>query len=64
MSNLSKQLQPFPIVTEIRVRWGEMDAYQHVNNVVISVGRKRHVLTTLTCLLLAWLNLMHKMRYL
>ncbi|NJK84032.1 MAG: acyl-CoA thioesterase [Saprospiraceae bacterium] len=34
MSNLSKQLQPFPVVTEIRVRWGEMDAYQHVNNVV------------------------------
>ncbi len=27
-------LQNFPIVIEIPVAWGEMDAFQHVNNVV------------------------------
>ncbi|ANQ28495.1 thioesterase family protein [Vibrio natriegens] len=27
-------LKDFPVVTEIRVAWGEMDALQHVNNVV------------------------------
>ncbi|MFG0885980.1 thioesterase family protein [Vibrio furnissii] len=31
MENL---LQDFPVVTEIPVAWGEMDALQHVNNVV------------------------------
>lgn len=31
MENL---MQDFPIVTEIPVAWGEMDALQHVNNVV------------------------------
>lgn len=31
MKNL---LQDFPVVTEIPVAWGEMDALQHVNNVV------------------------------
>ncbi|HAS6184700.1 TPA: acyl-CoA thioesterase [Vibrio vulnificus] len=27
-------LQDFPVVTEINVAWGEMDALQHINNVV------------------------------
>ncbi|OZT82641.1 thioesterase [Vibrio sp. 03_296] len=27
-------LQDFPVVTEINVTWGEMDALQHINNVV------------------------------
>ncbi|MGL0948001.1 acyl-CoA thioesterase [Vibrio vulnificus] len=27
-------LQDFPVVTEINVVWGEMDALQHINNVV------------------------------
>ncbi|CAM2777775.1 thioesterase family protein [Vibrio mytili] len=27
-------LKDFPVVTEIKVAWGEMDALQHVNNVV------------------------------
>ncbi|MBO0213926.1 acyl-CoA thioesterase [Vibrio sp. Vb2880] len=31
MENL---MQDFPVVTEIPVAWGEMDALQHVNNVV------------------------------
>ncbi|TRN26863.1 acyl-CoA thioesterase [Vibrio furnissii] len=31
MENL---LQDFPVVTEIPVAWGEMDALQHINNVV------------------------------
>lgn len=26
-------LKAFPVVTEIKVRWGEMDSAQHVNNV-------------------------------
>lgn len=25
---------PYPVVIEIRIAWGEMDAFQHVNNVV------------------------------
>jgi len=28
------QLQEYPVVIEIPVAWGEMDSYQHVNNVV------------------------------
>jgi acyl-CoA thioester hydrolase len=28
------QLQGFPVVIELRVAWGEMDAFGHVNNVV------------------------------
>ncbi|MGC9423220.1 acyl-CoA thioesterase [Vibrio sp.] len=27
-------LHPFPVITEIPVAWGEMDALQHINNVV------------------------------
>jgi acyl-CoA thioester hydrolase len=27
-------LEPFPVIVEIAVAWGEMDAFQHVNNVV------------------------------
>ncbi len=27
-------LKDFPVITEIKVAWGEMDALQHVNNVV------------------------------
>lgn len=27
-------LQAFPVVVEIDVAWGEMDAYQHVNNTI------------------------------
>ena len=27
-------LQDFPVVVEIPVRWGDMDAFQHVNNTV------------------------------
>lgn len=27
-------LEEFPVITEIKVAWGEMDALQHVNNVV------------------------------
>ncbi len=33
MSN--KPLSAFPVVVEIPVQWGEMDAYGHVNNTVI-----------------------------
>ncbi len=31
---MDTQLKNFPVVTEIKVAWGEMDALQHVNNVV------------------------------
>ena len=34
MSSGSEQLEAFPITVEIPVQWGEMDAYDHVNNVV------------------------------
>ena len=27
-------LKEFPVITEIKVAWGEMDALQHVNNAV------------------------------
>ncbi|MEM7536526.1 MAG: thioesterase family protein [Chloroflexota bacterium] len=27
-------LKPFPVITEIKVQWGEMDAARHVNNAV------------------------------
>ena len=27
-------LKDFPVITEIKVAWGEMDALQHVNNVI------------------------------
>ena len=28
-----KQLENYPVVIEIPVAWGDMDAFQHVNNV-------------------------------
>jgi acyl-CoA thioester hydrolase len=31
---LKELLAPYPIVIEIPVAWGEMDAFQHVNNVI------------------------------
>lgn len=31
---MSELLSAFPVVVEIPVAWGEMDAFQHVNNVV------------------------------
>jgi acyl-CoA thioester hydrolase len=31
MDNL---VEGYPVVIEIPVQWGEMDAFQHVNNVV------------------------------
>lgn len=31
---MSELLHDFPVITEIPVAWGEMDALQHVNNVV------------------------------
>jgi len=34
MSSGSEQLEAFPVTVEIPVQWGEMDAYDHVNNVV------------------------------
>ncbi|WNJ21363.1 thioesterase family protein [Pontibacter sp. G13] len=41
--SVAKQLQDYPVISSIPVQWGEMDAYQHVNNVVylrwIEVGR-------------------------
>ena len=33
MSN--EPLAKFPVVIEIPVQWGEMDAYRHVNNTVV-----------------------------
>lgn len=34
MDSMDSMLKDFPVVTEIQVAWGEMDALQHVNNVV------------------------------
>ncbi|GLT18817.1 thioesterase [Vibrio zhanjiangensis] len=31
---MDQLLEAFPVVTEVKVAWGEMDALQHVNNVV------------------------------
>ena len=31
---MEKQLQSFPVHVEIPVAWGDMDAFQHVNNVM------------------------------
>ena len=31
---MKELLKEFPIITEIKVRWGEMDAANHVNNVL------------------------------
>ena len=31
---MNEQLDKFPVVIEIPVAWGEMDAMQHVNNIV------------------------------
>lgn len=31
--NLSQFLEKFPIVCPVTVRWGEMDAFRHVNNI-------------------------------
>lgn len=33
-TSLPQQLQAFPVVIEIPVQWGELDAYGHVNNAV------------------------------
>lgn len=29
-----KYLESFPVVIDLKVAWGEMDAYQHVNNII------------------------------
>ena len=34
MHNLEEELATFPVRTELKVQWGDMDAAQHVNNVV------------------------------
>jgi acyl-CoA thioester hydrolase len=34
MSEINKFLAGFPVIIELPVVWGEMDAYRHVNNVV------------------------------
>ena len=31
---LEKLLSPYPVVTNIPVQWGDMDAFEHANNVV------------------------------
>ncbi|ELR64216.1 Putative thioesterase [Photobacterium marinum] len=31
---MNELLKEYPVITEIPVAWGEMDAFQHVNNVV------------------------------
>ena len=31
---LQKSLDTYPVVIEIPIRWGDMDAFQHVNNIV------------------------------
>ena len=31
---MSDILKSFPVVAEIRIRWGDMDSFQHVNNTV------------------------------
>ncbi|MFT5386550.1 MAG: acyl-CoA thioester hydrolase, partial [Saprospiraceae bacterium] len=31
---MKELLKEFPAITEIKVRWGEMDAANHVNNVM------------------------------
>jgi len=31
---MKEELEKFPVVTTIKVRWGEMDAANHVNNVL------------------------------
>ena len=28
------ELSAFPVITELRLSWGQMDAFQHVNNIV------------------------------
>lgn len=33
-SSIAQLLEAYPVVVEIRVAWGEMDALRHVNNVV------------------------------
>lgn len=33
-NNIKKELSPFKLQLELPVRWGEMDAFQHVNNTV------------------------------
>jgi len=32
--DLSTLKQEFPVATEIKVKWGEMDAFQHLNNTI------------------------------
>ena len=34
MINLASLRKSYPVSTEIKVRWGEMDAFQHLNNTV------------------------------
>jgi acyl-CoA thioester hydrolase len=33
-SEIPGLLSPFPVVVEIPIAWGEMDSFQHVNNIV------------------------------
>ena len=34
MIDIQKELAPFPLTFEIEVQWGDMDAAQHVNNLI------------------------------
>lgn len=34
MSQIEELLQGFPVILQLRVAWGEMDAFGHVNNIV------------------------------
>ncbi len=34
MSQIEELLQGFPVILQLRVTWGEMDAFGHVNNIV------------------------------
>ena len=34
METIERLLKPYPVAIELPVLWGEMDAFQHVNNVV------------------------------
>ncbi len=33
-SKIEKILKPYPVIMEITIAWGDMDAFQHVNNTV------------------------------
>ena len=32
---MKKLLAPYPVAVEIPIAWGDMDSYQHVNNIMI-----------------------------